>query len=284
MIEGEPSHTAIYVAAMRAAHLRFDPPPHLLDDELAAALLGAEHEPLIESVADGAHWVLLENRLFVPLRARWVEDRLRAAYRAGVRQYVILGAGLDSFSFRQPAELGELQIFEVDHPNTQQWKRDRIRSLGWSVPHNVTFTECDFERTSISDALKRASFHSDEPALVSWMGVIYYLARPSARQALAALNSTLTAGSEVVLDYLVPYEDLSPRYLALTETSGQYLKRVGEPHVNKLRPAELEKDILEAGFSGAILESRGDIFERYLATRASEIPLSERFGLAVAVK
>ena len=116
------------------------------------------------------------------------------------------------------------------------------------------------------------------------MGVIYYLERATARDALVDLSATLDNGGEVLLDYLHPYEDLSPRYLELQRTSGEYLKSVGEPHVNKLHRADLEQDILAAGFSQAILETRNDLERRYLADLATKIPLSERFGLAVAVR
>ena len=118
MIEGEPSQTALHVAAARAAHLRFDPAPHLLEDPHAEPLLGERAEALIESYANGGSWLLIENRIAIPLRARYVEDRLDAAYRNGVRQLVVLGAGLDSYAFRTPTEQPELRVFEIDHPST----------------------------------------------------------------------------------------------------------------------------------------------------------------------
>src|SRR5262245_10505374 len=103
------------VAACRAAHLRFDPPPHLLEDRCAEPLLGDDAEALIGLYADGGHWILRENRIFLPLRGRYAEDVVADAYRAGVRQLVVLGAGLDSFGLRRPASLSELRVIEVDH-------------------------------------------------------------------------------------------------------------------------------------------------------------------------
>jgi len=282
MIDDKPSYTAIHVAATRAAHLRFDPPPHLFEDTKAEALLGPDYADLIEMSADGAHWVLLENRLFFPFRARWAEDRLHAAYDAGVRQYVILGAGLDTFSFRQPDATSNLAIIEVDHPATQQWKLERIRSLEWEVPANTHFIACDFEKTSVIEALASSRFDPEQPAVISWMGVTYYLERALAQAALAELAGALVPRSEVVFDYLIPYGDLSERYLELEQTSGQYLKSKGEPHVNKLRPADVGEDIMAAGFRHAVLEDRDDLAQRYFAELRSEIPMSERFGLAVA--
>ena len=151
MIEGEPSHTALQVAAARAAHLRFDPPPHLLEDTQAEALLGADAEKWIGGYSNEGPWILLENRIFLPLRARYVEDRLRDAYAQGVRQLVILGAGLDSFAFRQPADLPGLSVFEIDHPSMQSWKRARIDGLGWTLPPNLRMVPCDFEKTRVPE-------------------------------------------------------------------------------------------------------------------------------------
>ena len=284
MIEGQPSQTALYVAAARAAHLRFDPPPHLLEDHYAQPLLGEEHAASIEGMNDDTHWVMRENRLFMPLRARGVEDRLLDAYRRGVRSYVILGAGLDSFAFRQPAELAALHIFEVDHPATQAWKLARIEALGWEKPSNLSFVECDFERSKVSEALTSAGFEAGASALVSWMGVVCYLERPVARAALTELGHLLGSGSEVLFDYLRPYEDLSPRYQELQQISSNYLGRIGEPHVNKLRPEQVAEDIRAAGFQGCILEEHDEIHARYVAGLDTDIPLPERFGLAIAVK
>jgi len=283
MRQDEPSHTALQVAAARAAHVRFDAPPHLLEDRLAEALLGEEHAALIDLYRDGGHWMLRENRLFVPLRARWAEDRVLAAHARGVPHYVILGAGLDSFAFRQPPALRDLRILEVDHPATQRWKRARIEALGWAVPSNLTFVECDFEREAVTDALGRVGVGSGTLAAVSWMGVIFYLERATARAALAELHQLLAPGSELLLDYLHPYEDLAPRYQELSETLDVYLRQVGEPHVNKLRPEELAVDLLGAGFAQVIRVERDDLSARYLAGRHDDVPLSERLRLAVGI-
>ena len=282
MIDDKPSHTAIHVAATRAAHLRFDAPPHLIEDDVAAELLGDEFAGLIDTLDDSAHWVLRENRLFVPMRARFVEDQLARAYDAGVRHFVILGAGLDSFAFRRPPTMGDLEIVEVDHPATQRFKRARLDAIGRKLPHGVCLVECDFERARVSDALALAGLEAGTPAFVSWMGVIYYLERATARAALRELATRLGPGSTIALDFLRPYEDLSPRYAELTRLSGQYLRKTGEPHVNFLRDGELEADILEAGFGKAEVVARRSLVERYVRHLETDVPLSERFGLALA--
>ena len=165
MNAGEPSRTAFQVAASRAAHLRFDPPPHLLEDRIAERFLGEEAEALIATYADGGPWILLENRLFLAFRGRFGEDLIAEAHRTGVRQLVILGAGLDSFGLRRPASLEDLRVYEVDHPATQGWKKRRLAELGLSLPEELEFVECDFETTSVSSALQSASFQPKEPAI-----------------------------------------------------------------------------------------------------------------------
>jgi methyltransferase (TIGR00027 family) len=282
MIEGEPSQTALHVAAARAAHLRYDPSPHILVDECAEALLGERAEALIPSYADGRSFLLLENRLAIPLRARYGEDRLAAAYADGVRQLVVLGAGLDSYAFRRPTEQAELQVYEVDHPSTQAWKTARLAELAWEVPDFLTFVPCDFEKTPVSEVLKRTRFVESEPAVVTWMGVVYYLEPETARQALVDLHGILAPRSEVVFDYQFPFEDLPERYSEIPKTMNSYLKGVGEPQQNRYRRAELREVILAAGYAEALLPEPEELYARYYAPLATPIPMSERFGLAVA--
>lgn len=282
MIAGEPSQTALHVAAARAAHRRFDPPPHLLEDPHAESLLGDRAEALIQSYADGGSWLLTENRLSIPLRARYVEDRLAAAYRNGVRQLVVLGAGLDSYPFRTPTGHSELRIYEVDHPSTQQWKTTRIRELAWTIPESLDFIACDFEQTSVPEALRGSSFDADRPTIVSWMGVTYYLTPETTCRTLTDLHGILAPGSEVVFDYQFPYEDLSERYRGVSEAMNYYLKAVGEPQHNRYRREALAAVIRKAGYDEVLLESRTAIHERYYTPLGTRIPMSERFGLAVA--
>ncbi|MFO0691583.1 MAG: class I SAM-dependent methyltransferase [Myxococcota bacterium] len=282
MNAGEPSHTAIQVAASRAAHLRFDPPPHLLEDRIAEQLLGEDAERLIASYGRGAPWILLENRLFLPFRGRFGEERIAEAHAAGVRQLVILGAGLDSFAFRRPATLAGLRVFEVDHPATQGWKRARLAASGIREPVDLEFVECDFEATSVSAALRASSFRPGEPAIVSWMGVVYYLARETVERALEELAGLLAPGSAVVLDYQFPLEDLPQRYRDVFAQQSAYLQRAGEPQVNRYRPEELRQAILAAGFARAELPTREELRRRYFEPLGSSIPMSERFGMAIA--
>jgi len=278
---GEPSRTAIEVAAARAAHLRYDPAPHFIEDRVAWALLGDEADEIVARYADGAPWILLENRLFLPFRARFAEDVIAQSHARGVRQVVVLGAGLDSLALRLPPALADLSIFEVDHPATQAWKRERLEKSGFALPETLELVACDFETTSVGDALRRSRFRGDAPAVVTWMGVVYYLARETFERALAELHATLAPGSSVVLDYMFPVSGLSQRYRELHEQMTTHLRGFGEPQVNRQTPGELRESARAAGFVDAALPERSDLFRRYFAPLRSPIPMSERFGLAV---
>jgi methyltransferase (TIGR00027 family) len=269
------------VAACRAAHLRFDPKPHLLEDHVAESLLGKAAEGLIGLYANGGHWILQENRLFIPFRARYAEDVIATAYRGGVRQVVLLGAGLDTFGLRRPAGLPELHVIEVDHPDTQRWKRQRLAESGLPLPDSLSFVECDFEKTSVTSALRGSAFRAEQPAVVSWMGVVYYLAKETVRRALAELARLLAPGSAVVLDYQFPLEGLPERYRGIHEQMSVVLNQFGEPQVNRYLPDEMRAELLGAGFAHAELPTRGELYQRYFAPLASPIPMSERFGIAV---
>ena len=284
MIEGQPSDTALQVAASRAAHLRYDPPPHLLEDRQAEALLGPERASLIEASSNEAPWILVENRLFIPLRARFAEDRLAEAHTRGVRQLILLGAGLDSFVWRQPAELAGLRIYEIDHPSTQAWKRARIEALGWSLPPTARLVPCDFESQSLTQALATSDFDRTRPALVSWMGVTYYLERATADGALRELCALLAPDSEVVFDVMRPWDELPERYAEVRARMLEYLKGAGEPQVNRYRAEEILDALHRAGFRDGCVEPRAALESRYLAALETAIPLSERFHLVTARK
>lgn len=282
MIEGRPSETALHAAAARAAHLRFDPPPHLLEDMHAEALLGAEHAPLIGGYGDDGPWILVENRRQLPLRGRFVEERLAAAHDRGVRQAVILGAGLDTFALRQPAAWSDLAIYELDHPDTQGWKRHRFEQLGWSLPASLRLVPCDFESASIAETLAAAGFDRRRPAVVSWMGVVYYLSAGTVAAKLRELAELLAPDSELVLDAMKPWEDLPARYEALREAMTRYLDDAGEPQISRHRAADLERLLAQAGFGEVQVQEASRYLADTIASATFDRPVSERFLFAVA--
>jgi len=281
MIEGRPSETATQVAAAREAHRRYDDRPPLLDDIHAAALLGETGHTAVEAYGDEAPWILLENRLFLPLRARLVEDRLAEAYARGVRQYVILGAGLDSYVWRQPESQRALRIYEVDHPSTQKWKVDRLAGLGWSLPSNARMVACDFEEMTASEALATTDFDPTRPTVVSWMGVIYYLERETAGDAMADLATILAPGSELVFDVMLPWDAMPERYHAIREQMIAWLKGAGEPQKNRYLPEELVEAATAAGFGQTEVIDVPVLYARY-SSETPTAPLTERFFLAIS--
>lgn len=244
-------------------------------------MLGETGPTAVEAYGNEAPWILLENRLFLPLRARLVEDRLAQAYARGVRQYVILGAGLDSYVWRQPESQRALRIFEVDHPSTQQWKVDRLAGLGWPLPANARMVACDFEGMTASEALATTDFDPTRPTLVSWMGVIYYLERETAGAAMADLATILAPGSELVFDVMLPWDAMPERYHAIREQMIAWLKGAGEPQKNRYLPEDLVEAATAAGFERTEVIDVPLLYARY-SSEPPTAPLTERFFLAIS--
>src|ERR1700736_964710 len=172
MQNGQPSRTALGAAIQRAAHQTLDG-GMIFKDPFARILLGQEANTLVEAVsADPAQ---RQMRIFMATRSRFAEDCLDSAVSRGLRQVVILGAGLDTFSLRNPHAALGLQAFEVDHPATQAWKRERMREANFAVPATLTFAPVDFTRQSLAEELATAGFQATQPAFFCWLGVVPYL-------------------------------------------------------------------------------------------------------------
>ena len=242
---GAPSRTARGAALLRAAHQLFDV-PRVFEDPLALAILGPDAEGALRADATrGASSRSL--RALVALRSRHAEDALAAAYQRGVRQYVVLGAGLDTFGYRNPFA-PQLHVFEVDHPATQGWKRARLAASGISPSPGLHFAPVDFERQTLSAGLTQAGFRIDQPAFVSLLGVVMYLSRDAARETLK-FAATLQAGSEIVFDYGVPDSALSPAELAARQAAAARVASIGEPWLTWFDPAALAIGLRGLGFS-----------------------------------
>src|SRR6476661_6883364 len=196
MQAGQPSQTALGAAAHRAVHQTLEGGV-IFADPFALQILSDDTRARLPDMAnDPAH---LPMRLFVAARSRFSEDTLAACVARGVRQIVVLGAGLDTFSLRNPHAAQGVRVFEVDYPATQDWKRERLKQAGLGVPSSLTFAPIDFERQSLADGLNAAGFQADRPAFFQWLGVVPYLTAD-------AISATLDfiAGvpqSEVVFDY-----------------------------------------------------------------------------------
>jgi methyltransferase (TIGR00027 family) len=257
----EPSKTARGAAVLRAAHQLIDEPP-LFADPLAVRILdGLPDSPVgvAREHFDGDG--LQRLRASVALRSRYAEDSLEQAMARGVRQYVVLGAGLDTFAYRNPYAADGLRVFEVDHPATQQWKRERLQQVGIPIPDSLTFVAIDFERETLGAALERARFDRAAPAFLSWLGVTVYLTRAAVMDSLRFVASTLAAGSEIVFSYTV---SASP-YLAKRTAS------LGEPWMTWFDPDELARDLLAMGFRDVHDLTPDEANRRYLDDRADQL-------------
>lgn len=183
-----PSRTALLTAAGRALH-REEPPPWVLDDELAMPLAGGEGLALIEQLRSGLTGdAMLSFNRWIAVRARLPEDIVEQAMADGVGQYVILGAGLDSFAYRRRDLLGRLRVFEVDHPSSQAWKRQRLEDLSIAIPATLVFTPVDFESQTLREGLEASGFDFAALAVFSWIGVTMYLTLDAIRATLATLR------------------------------------------------------------------------------------------------
>ena len=274
MIDSSPSRTSLAVAWLRAAHQIVDARPPILDDWVAARLLDPR---AIERIH--AHPEALQTpgaralRAHVVVRSRYAEDRLHEAVARGVRQLVVLGAGLDTFAYRQPSWAAGLRIFEVDWPATQDDKRARLSRGGVTVPDNAVFVPIDFERTPVADALGAHGFDASAPAFVSWLGVMMYLTR-EAIDAVFAFARGLARGSEIVLSFMP-----GPAAMAAPGDAPTLADRVagmGEPLRTHVAPEELAAWLHRLGFSEVSLLTPGEIDTRYLASRSDGL---ETFGL-----
>jgi methyltransferase (TIGR00027 family) len=279
MQEGQPSRTAITAALWRAAHLLLDDEPKVFRDDFAmrfagfastAALRAAltERETLAarRMGANLATFMFSGLRAITAARSRYAEDELANAVQRGVAQYVLLGAGLDSFAYRRPDLERVLRIFEVDHPGSQQWKRARLQELAIPVPGNLVFVPLDFENQTLRAALRAAGFREGEPAFFSWLGVTHYLTEEATLQTLQEI-AALAPGTEIVFQYFVPEEQLEGRdrqYLALLKGG---TARVGEPCRGFFEPLRLAALLKDLGFREITDSGAEEINARYLANR-----------------
>jgi len=247
MEDGQLSFTALTAAAARAAHLIVDQEPWIFADGLAAQLLGEQAEELISyHKLHGTHPVLAGARVQVTCRSRYTEDALSRAVSRGVGQYVILGAGLDSFAYRAGLA-GRVRVFEVDHPATQDWKRRALAAAQVPVPEAVTFVAVDLATDSLAGPLLAAGFDTAAPALVSWLGVTMYLTPDAVADIMTAVGR-LAPGTELVADYMLPAGLRDEAGAVYGELVAQAAAERGEPWLSCFAPGEMTDMVRRAGF------------------------------------
>ncbi|MEU7243725.1 class I SAM-dependent methyltransferase [Streptomyces sparsogenes] len=264
-----PSLTARRAAALRAAHQTLDH-GRLFRDPLAVRLLGADADELLGDL-DATRTAPERRgiRLFIAARSRFAEDRLAAAVACGVRQLVVLGAGLDTFAYRNPHEATGLAVFEVDHPATQEWKRERLAGAGIPLPPSLAFAPVDFERESLGDGLAAAGFAPARPAFFSWLGVVPYLTREAVFGTLGYIAG-LPGGAEVVFDYSEPPSSMTPRARAAHRARAARVASLGEPFLSYFAPEELTADLRRTGFAALEDLDAVRLLARYADERADE--------------
>lgn len=241
----KPSNTALTAAAARAAHLLVDAEPHVFADTLAERLLGNQAGELLDyHRRSGGHPILSSARVQVTARSRYTEEKLAEAVARGTRQYVVLGAGLDSFAYR--TEL-PVKVFEVDQPAGQEWKRQALERSGTAIPETVSFVGIDFAADSPQVLVKRLAEHGFDPgrpSFFSWLGVTMYLPRDS----VAATLAHLPAGAELVASYLLPPEMRDEAGNAYAEAVAPVAAERGEPWLSHFAPDEMSELLAAAGF------------------------------------
>jgi len=237
------------MAVARAAH-RDEPPPWVLDDALGVSLCGPDAATIREELfARLSPASVIAFTRWACVRSRLPEDVVQNALESGVKQYVVLGAGVDTFAYRRTDLMRRgLRVFEVDHPATQEWKRERLRALGMETPPGLVFAPVDFEHQTLSSGLSAAGFDFSAPAVFSWLGVNLYLT-------LDAINATLATvarcprGTRIVQTYNLPNDALGGIGAETDAAMGSFAADVGEPFVSLFLPAEIEALLRAHGFA-----------------------------------
>jgi methyltransferase (TIGR00027 family) len=260
MQPGGPSITARRAAAHRAAHQTLEG-GRIFADPLAPRLLGEAPEAVLGANLQGPAGRGM--RLFIAARSRFAEDALAAAVDRGVRQYVVLGAGLDTFALRNPHVAAGLQTFEVDHPATQAWKRERLAQAGIAAPPTLTFAPVDFERQTLAEGLAAAGFDASRAAFFSWLGVVPYLTLDAVLATLGFIAAR--PGGEVVFDYGEPPSARAPEQRALHEQRAARVAALGEPWLTYFNPSDLARDLGALGLSEIEDLGPGEMSSRYFS-------------------
>lgn len=266
MQHATPSRTALRVAMRRAAHQLFDR-PLVFEDPIAAPLLGSRYlEEIRRTPLHPDRAASTSLRAAIIARSRYAEDNLRQAVEAGVAQYVLLGAGLDTFAYRNTYPL--LRVFEVDHPATQEWKRDLLAENKISVPASLTYVPVDFEKQSLGERLKASGFDAGRPAFFAWLGVIPYLTLSAFRGTIDFIAEQ-AAGSGVAFDYAQPREVLPAIEQREFDSLAARVKLAGEPFQLFFTPVQMAGEL--SAFQSIEDIGAAEITARYFTGRSDNL-------------
>jgi methyltransferase (TIGR00027 family) len=261
-------------------HVQVDPPPHVLEDEIGLQLAapddGWRRRPDMDPHATS------RARASIVARARFIEDLVVEQAGHGVRQYVILGAGLDTFAQRRPEIASDLRIFEIDQPGAQAWKRQRLIELGLGIPEWLRLVPVDFEAgASWWERLATAGFDARQPAVVASTGVTMYLTREATAATLRQI-ATLAPGSTLAMTFMLPLELVEPEERPLREASERGARAAGTPFVSFFSPAQMRALAREGGFRDVLHVSAARLAQRYFAGRTDGLRPSSSEELLVA--
>jgi methyltransferase (TIGR00027 family) len=243
MKPNEPSRTALLIARQRAAHQLLDH-GSILYDPFAMRILREDEKEVLQFA--NAHPMASIGRLFTASRSRIAEDALSEAVKRGVRQIVILGAGLDTFALRNPHRELEIRIYEVDHPATQAWKLERLAEAELAIPPWLIFVPVDFELDDLGEMLTGAGFQQNSPAFFTWLGVVPYLTPDAVGSSLDYMASI--RNSEVVFDYMEPPQAFSEEMRELVTKRTEQLEKMNERWASRFEPAGIAAILRSHGF------------------------------------
>jgi methyltransferase (TIGR00027 family) len=273
MKPSEGSRTAEAAAAARARHHRYAS-PRVFEDPYALQLTSPAWRRIISNPAlDWLVFRMLLRKLRpvgaqVVARSRYAEDRLADALARGIGQYVIVGAGLDSFALRRRDLEDRIRVFELDHPATQAAKRDRLARLRLEPPRNLELVPVDFEQDDLGRALALTSYRGELPAFYSWLGTTPYLPEAATLTTLRSISTCAASGSEIVFDYLVPADSLSDHDRRIVQAVQRFAARRGEPIVGTFSPERLHEAVGRLGFDVLEDVSGRAQHERYFSGRS----------------
>jgi len=261
----EPDNTAVRVALWRALHAQVDAPPHIIEDKIGIELVappdGWKDRPDMDTE------FTKRLRASIVARARFVDDLVEEQVAHGISQYVILGAGLDTFAQRKSKIASKLQVYEIDQPDTQAWKQQRLVELGYGIPERLHFVSVDFEAgASWWEQLTNAGFDVNQPAIVACTGVSLYLTKDAILTTLLQI-ATLAPGSILAMTFYLPINLMDAQDRPLQEIAEKGARAAGTPFVSFFSPEEILALGCEAGFKEATTVSTDNLTERYFAGR-----------------
>jgi methyltransferase (TIGR00027 family) len=260
----KPDNTAVRTALWRALHVQIDAKPYIFEDEVGIKLIAPNDDWQQRPDMDPEFTKRL--RASIVARARFIEDLIIEESKKGISQYVILGAGLDSFAQRRPDIASKLQVFEIDQPDTQNWKQQRLIELGFGIPKELHFVSVNFETSSWWEHLLKAGFDLNKPAVITCTGVTLYLTKDAIISTLKPI-ATLASGSKLAMSFYLPVELMDEEDKPLQLISEKGARAAGTPFVSFFAPNEILTLASEVGFKESKTVSTKDMEQLYFMNR-----------------